>query len=157
MTEAPTPFVPPHVDLRGFAYMPLDVVRLHDSDIAAIVSADAFRSAVILWCAAWHQMPAASLPADDASLARLAGYGRDIAAWKDIASEALRGFVLCSDGRLYHGVIAEKALTAWDAKQAQKSKPRRRQQLEKRGLKSANLTSLVTSNATMLVTFTKGR
>ena len=28
--------------------------------------------------------------------------------------EALRGFVRCSDGRLYHRVLAEKARTAWD-------------------------------------------
>ncbi|WP_236577873.1 YdaU family protein [Burkholderia glumae] len=66
--------------------MPLDVVRLRDSDIAALSSADEFRSAVMLWCASWHQVPAASLPDDDRVLAQLAGYGRVVTEWKRCAS-----------------------------------------------------------------------
>lgn len=120
--DLPAPLLPPDVDLRDFSFMPLDVARLRDSDLAAVVSADAFRAAVLLWCAAWHQIPAASLPADEVALARLAGYGRDLAAWKKVKEGALRGFVLCSDNRLYHAVIAEKALSAWEAKQAQRSR-----------------------------------
>jgi hypothetical protein len=116
------PLVAAHIDLRDFAFMPLDVVRLRDSDLAAIASGDAFRAAVMLWCAAWHQVPAASLPADDRMLARLGGYGRDIDGWKSVKEEALRGFVECDDGRLYHGVIAEKAREAWEAKEARKAR-----------------------------------
>lgn len=69
----------------------------------------------MLWCAAWHQVPAASLPDDDIELASLAGYGRmafSVKEWKKVRAEALTGFVKCSDGRLYHMVIAEKAVAA---------------------------------------------
>lgn len=113
------PLVDARVDLRDFPFMPLDAARLRDSDLAATASGDAFRAAVLLWCAAWHQVPAASLPDDDAVLAVLAGYGRGAAcvtAWREVRSVALRGFVLCSDGRLYHPVIAGKAAEAWKRK-----------------------------------------
>ena len=116
------PLVPPHVDLRDFPYMPLEVVRLRDSDLAALASDGAFRAAVILWCAAWHQIPAASLPDDDRMLARLAGFGRDIDAWLAVKDEAMRNFVKCDDGRLYHTTIAQKALEAWEAKQRQRER-----------------------------------
>lgn len=33
--------------------------RLRDSDIATKAKGDEFRCAVLLWCAAWHQVPAA--------------------------------------------------------------------------------------------------
>lgn len=90
--------------------MLLDVVRLRDSEIANLPSGDAFRAAVLLWCAAWHQVPAASLPATDGALARFAGYGRDTRGWRKVRADALHGFVECSDGRLYHPVVAEKAI-----------------------------------------------
>lgn len=103
-------------DLRDFPFMPLDVVRLRDSDLAALESAEAFRAAVLLWCASWHQIPAASLPNDDRVLANLAGFGRVVKEWVKLKNGALRGWILCDDGRLYHPVIAEKANTALDGK-----------------------------------------
>ena len=116
------PLVPPEIDLRDFAYMPLDVVRLRDSDLAAVSSGDGFRAAVLLWCASWHQVPAASVPTDDRVLARLAGYGRDVSAWLEVREDALRGFVECADGRLYHPVVAEKAREAWTQKIRQRER-----------------------------------
>ena len=110
MTE---PLVCADLDLRDFAYMPLDVERLYNSDLTALSSSEGFRAAVLLWCAAWHQVPASSLPADDRMLARWAGYGRDMKGWLSVKTEALRGFVQCDDGRLYHMTIAEKALESW--------------------------------------------
>ena len=76
------PLTPPDCDLRDFAFIPLDVARLRDSDLAIQVGAKEFRAAVLLWCAAWHQVPAASLPDDDKVLAALAGYGRVVAEWR---------------------------------------------------------------------------
>lgn len=108
------PLVPVEVDLRGLPYMPLDVGRLRDSDLAISASGDEFRAAVLLWCASWNQVPAASLPDDDKILATYAGFGRDLKGWKKVKAGALRGFVRCDDGRLYHPVVAEKALEAWD-------------------------------------------
>lgn len=113
------PMTPADLDLRDFAYMPLDVVRLRDSDQAVLATGEGFRAAVLLWCAAWHQVPASSLPSDERLLANLAGFGRDLAGWRAVSEEALRGFVECSDGRLYHPVIAEKAIEAGDKRRAQ--------------------------------------
>ncbi len=109
------PLVPPHVNLRGFKYMPLDVVRLRDSDFAAHADGEAFRCAVLLWCAAWHQVPAGSLPDDDKVLAGFVGMSRSPRLWKKTRGEVLKNFVKCSDGRFHHPVIAEKALEAWQA------------------------------------------
>jgi len=114
------PLTPIESDLRDFAFMPLDVIRLVDSDLTAIASGDEFKAAVILWCKAWHQVPAASLPDDDRMLAHLSGYGRDVKGWQKVRDVALRGFVKCDDGRLYHPVIAEKALEALKAKTERK-------------------------------------
>src|ERR1700754_816990 len=112
----PHPQVPAEVDLQDFAFFPMDALRLRDSDLAIKASSDEFRAAVLLWCVAWHQVPGASLPDDDAALASYAGYGRDLKGWRKIRAGALRGFQKCSDGRLYHGVLTEKAIEAWDGK-----------------------------------------
>lgn len=110
------PFTSPGCDLRDFAFMPLDVMRLRDSDFAAVTDGDEFRAGLLLWCASWHQVPAASIPDDDVVLARLAGYGRVVKEWQKVRSGALRGWVKCSDGRLYHPVVAEKANESWESK-----------------------------------------
>ncbi|MDX7953748.1 hypothetical protein P7D22_21520, partial [Lichenihabitans sp. Uapishka_5] len=78
---SPAPLVPAFVDLADYQFMPLDVRRLRDSRIAALVTGEEFRSAVLLWCASWHQVPAASLPNDDIELAHLAGFGRVVSEW----------------------------------------------------------------------------
>ena len=116
LLSLPEPLVPPEVDLSGLTFMPLDVQRLRDSELVSDASPQEFRAAVLLWCAAWHQVPAASLPDKDSTLARLAGFGQspsELRAWRKVREGALRGFVLCRDGRLYHPVVAEKALDAW--------------------------------------------
>lgn len=113
MTDLPAPLISPEVDLRDFGFMPLDVVRLRDSDLMALSTGDEFKTALKLWCIAWHQRPAASLPKDDRVLAHLTGVGPS---WKKLKAGALRGFIECSDGRLYHPVIAEKAAEAWKSK-----------------------------------------
>jgi hypothetical protein len=108
-----SPLVPPDINLQGMPFMPLDVNRLRDSQLAIAATGDEFRAAVMLWCASWNQIPAASLPADDQSLAAYAGYGRDVKSWRKVKAGAMRGFVLCDDGRFYHPVVAEKAMEAW--------------------------------------------
>jgi hypothetical protein len=112
----PEPLVPADCDLRTHPFMPLDVTRLRDSDLAALESPEACWAAVLLWCASWHQLPAASLPDDDKILANLSGFGRVVKEWMKVKNGALRGWVKCSDGRLYHHAVAEKAITAWNGK-----------------------------------------
>lgn len=122
MTNTLLPLTPTDCDLRDFAFMPLDVLRLRDSDLAIQVSGEEFRCAVLLWCASWHQIPAASLPDDDITLSSLAGYGRAVDHWRTVRANALHGWIKCSDGRLYHPVVAEKAGEAWKAKLQQRWK-----------------------------------
>jgi hypothetical protein len=102
--------VPSEVDLRGMPWMPLDTVRLIDSDLFALSTGDEFKAAVALWCKSWTQVPAASLPNDDRILAHLSGTA---SRWKRVKEMCMRGWVLCDDGRYYHPVIAEKAMEAW--------------------------------------------
>jgi hypothetical protein len=108
-TELPAPLTPAGCDLRGLPYMPLDVIRLLDSDMFAETTGDEFKAAVALWCKSWTQVPAASLPNKDMVLAHLSG---NAAKWKRIKEGAMRGWILCSDDRWYHPVVAEKALAA---------------------------------------------
>lgn len=115
--------------------MPLDVVRLIDSDLFAISSGDEFKAAVALWCKSWIQLPAASLPDDDRVLSHLSGAG---ARWKKIRGMALKGWVKCSDGRLYHPVISEKACHAWKARIAQKERAAKRWNKQKSDTGNAN-------------------
>ena len=132
----PEPMVPADCDLRGLSFMPLDAQRLLDSDLFAIATGDEFKAAVALWCKSWFQVPAASLPNDDRILAHLSGAG---SGWKKVREVALRNWVLCEDGRLYHPIVAEKALEAWPARigyQTKKSADAERKERERQDRKS---------------------
>ncbi|HML81064.1 MAG TPA: DUF1376 domain-containing protein [Thiomonas arsenitoxydans] len=109
------PLTPPDCDLRSSSmiFMPLDVGRMMDSDLFAMATGDEFKAAMALYAKAWLQVPAASLPNDDRVLAHLAG-GYTLRRWDKIKDVALRGWILCTDGRLYHPVIAEFAHDAWE-------------------------------------------
>lgn len=125
MSERPAPLVAEDIDLRDFQFMPLDVRRLRDSDLAADETPEACWAAVLLWCAAWHQVPAGSIPNNEQWIAKQCGYvsqGRVSPQWKRVRKGALRGWVECSDGRLYHPVVAEKAAEAWRSKLLQRWK-----------------------------------
>ncbi|PAL24786.1 DUF1376 domain-containing protein [Acetobacter syzygii] len=119
----PPPLTPPQSDLRGLPFMPLDTCRLLDSDLFALSTGDGFKCAVALWCKAWQQVPAGSLPHNDRVLAHLSGAG---GRWAALRPVALHGWLVCSDGRLYHPVIAEKANQAWKARLAQRARAARR-------------------------------
>ena len=68
------PLTPADCDLTDFAFMPLDVARLRDSELASNEAPEACWAAVLLWSASWHQIPAASIPNDDKWIAKQAGY-----------------------------------------------------------------------------------
>lgn len=111
--DLPQPLTPPECDLRGLEWMPLYGHRLFASDFDAHASDAVFRAALTLWWSAWNQVPAASLPDDDIALCRLAGFGRDLEAWRAVRERALHGFTPCADGRLYHRAMAPLAIDAW--------------------------------------------
>jgi hypothetical protein len=127
----PPPLVPAHVILRDFGFMPLEVLRLRDSDLASLASGEEFKAAVLLWCASWHQMPAGSLPDDDRLLWKYAG-AEGMERWAAVRQGALRGFVKCADGRLYHPVIAQRALIAWAEKLAREARTKAATEAKKR-------------------------
>ncbi|MBU0821867.1 MAG: YdaU family protein [Gammaproteobacteria bacterium] len=146
----PDPPIPADVDLRGMAFMPLDVNRLRDSDLAIEATGEEFRAAVMLWCASWNQIPAGSLPNADTALAAYAGFGRDIKGWKKVREGALRGFIECSDGRLYHLVVTEKAMEAWaerveyrEIKENEKTRKQREREDRKRMFEALRVAGIV--------------
>ena len=113
MTNLPAlvdPLVPPDTDVRHFSRMSLDVARLRDSDFVALTTPEEFKAGVLLWAAAWHQVPASSLPDDDRILAKITFL--PLADWKSVREMALHGFIKCADGRLYHPLISDLALEA---------------------------------------------
>ncbi|BCA57713.1 DUF1376 domain-containing protein [Sphingomonas sp. HMP6] len=120
MTCLPAPLTPPDCDVQDFSYMPLHVARLRDSDLAAEETPEACWYAVLLWAASWHQIPAASLPDNETVLCKLVGLGRDLKTFRKNKAGMMRGYILCSDGRWYHPVVAERANISWESKLQQR-------------------------------------
>lgn len=112
MNDLPNPLTPADCNLRDFPFMPLEVKRLLTSETWILGNGDERAAAITLWLESWHQIPAASLPADD----RMLGHLSQSKNWKRVKEHALRGWVKCADGRLYHPVVAEKVLEAWVSK-----------------------------------------
>ena len=94
----------PDTDVRDLDGFMLNVERLLSSEFLALASPAEFRAGVLLWCRAWKQIPGGSLPNDERVLASFSGAGED---WPNVRDMALRGFVECSDGRLYHRVLCD--------------------------------------------------
>lgn len=119
--DLPAPLTTPNCDLRSMPSMLLDVGRLRDSELSQVAVAEVFRCGVLSWAASWHQIPAGSLPDDDRKLAHLLGYGRDVRGFRRTREKGgMRGWIRCSDGRLYHPVVCEKAIQAMKVKAVQK-------------------------------------
>ncbi len=126
-SELPAPLVSADVDLRGYEFMPLYGDRLLGSETWISASPEGKVAAVRLWWRAYaKEIPAASLPDDDKLLAEYAGYGNSRRTWAKLRTQALRGFVKCSDGRLYHEFLAPLAIEAWTIRLSQSAKARKR-------------------------------
>ncbi|WP_169804922.1 DUF1376 domain-containing protein [Sphingomonas asaccharolytica] len=102
--------VPADCDLRDLPGVLLDRT-LSTSTLAAVASAEEFRGAILLYLAAYEEVPAGSLPDDPRVLAFKARIPNE--RWSASAETVLRGWELCADGRYYHPVTAEKVLGAW--------------------------------------------
>jgi hypothetical protein len=116
----PEPLTPADCDCTDLDGFMLNVERLMASELVALSSHEVIGAAVLLWCRAWKQTPAASLPDDDrinAAFAKLA-----LPRFRKLKGEVMRGFVKCSDGRLYHRTLAAEATKAFDRKQAFRKK-----------------------------------
>ena len=141
--KRPEPLLPADTDIRDLDGFMLNTERLMASELWAISTGDEFKAAVGLWCRAWKQTPPGSLPNDERVLASFSGAGSN---WKKVRVMALRGFIECSDGRLYHVVLCadviraaqkkierrEKTRAATEARQRQRDEERQRLLNDKR-------------------------
>jgi hypothetical protein len=137
-------------------FYPVDLVRLFDSDLYALSTGEEFKAAFTLWGRAFLQAPAGSLPKQDKILAHLSNTGNR---WRNVKSMALRGWIECADGRLYHPVVAEKVKEAWAARQAQRSRTEaaRAARARLRQTTETCTTENVTTSVTETVTGSKGQ
>jgi hypothetical protein len=106
------PLVPVDVVIPRLPWVPVYADRLWSSNFFAVASDAEFRAAFCLWLKSWTQTPPGSLPNDDRILCRLAELGGNLARWNKVKRIALRHWIECDDGRLYHPVIAELVLDA---------------------------------------------
>lgn len=114
--------------------MPLQGQRLFDSEAYTMGlkrSRCGLANVKLMW-SAWQQLPAASLPNDDRTLARLADFGTDIRAWLRCKETALKGFVLCSDGRFYHRDLSGEATKSSASRKASADKKRAQRDRQRR-------------------------
>lgn len=140
------PLTPADCDLRDYPWMPLDCTRLLTSETWMLGTAEEKVAALTLWCKSWHQVPAGSLPNNDKMLASLSESGPR---WSRVRDHAMRGWILCDDGRLYHPVVSEKANHSWGLKQKQKARTQAaRQALD---AKRRSVTDAVTETVTGVV------
>lgn len=159
MSEYPDPPVAADTDIRDLDGFMLNTERLLASELWALSTGPEFKAAMGLWCRAWKQTPPGSLPDDDRVLAAFSGAGK---AWPKVKKMALRGFIKCADGRLYHKVLCEDVARAAAAKAKRKDQTKaatdaRRQRNEQRNdsrnverndAADDNVTTNVTSNVT---------
>ena len=134
MTDLPEPLTPSDCDLRGMEWMPLYGDRLLSSETWLEAGPEGRCAALALWWASWKQCPAGSLADSDRVLCQIAGYGMAIKSWHAIKEEAMRGWVKCSDGRLYHPVVCELADEAY----ARRVKDRQRKEKWRNGKMGQN-------------------
>lgn len=120
MTELPAPLTAPDCDCTDLDGFMLNVERLMASELVALSTHEEVAAAIFLWSRAWKQRPAASLPDDDKVLAAFARL--PLKRFLKVKQNATRGFVKCSDNRLYHKVLSEEATRAYEKKLAFRTK-----------------------------------
>jgi hypothetical protein len=111
--QLPNPLVPADVNLEGLGFIPMKL-RVLKSSLFIKSTGDEFKAAFALWVNSWTEIPAGSLPDDDAVLEGLSCSK----VWSKVKARALHNWIKCSDGRLYHPVVAELALDAWARRDA---------------------------------------
>ena len=112
----PDPLVPADCDCTDLDGFMLNTERLMGSEFIAVAQHEEIAAALMLWCRAWKQRPAASLPDDEKVLAAFARM--PIQRFRKLRESILHGFVKCSDGRIYHRVLAEEAIRAFEKKKS---------------------------------------
>lgn len=111
---AEAPLTPAGCDLLNFPGMQVLVGRLLSSETWIEAARDPRLGHVLmsLWCEAWRQVPAGSVPGSDDTLQRMSMCPSD-KEWRRVRERVLRDWQRCTDGRLYHPVVSELALCCW--------------------------------------------
>jgi hypothetical protein len=107
VSAPPAPPYPTTTKSGGFRFE-LDIERMHQSDTWAIAESCQRPFLVMLWVESWTQVPAGSLPDNDAVIA--ARIGMRLPEFKTSKDVLMRGWWKAEDGRLYHPVITEQVL-----------------------------------------------
>lgn len=124
MIDLPEPLVSYETDCRTLDSFMLNVERLMSSELVALYGPEIIGSALMLWCRAWKQVPAASLPNDDRVLAAFAKM--PLKAFLKVRDQVMHGFELCSDARYYHRVLADVANRALRDRQIEINRKKQR-------------------------------
>lgn len=132
----PEPLTPSGCSMQRVREMRLDVVRLANSTLWSLPNHQAALAGFKLMVASWHQVPSGSIPDDDGLLCSLAGLGQDVRKWMSIRNDALREFVRCSDGRLYHPAVSDSVIASLSLSHSARDRKRRQREREKEGDKS---------------------
>lgn len=98
---------PAETKAKGWRFE-LDYERIEQSDTWVLASPEMRPWLLMLWMTAWKQVPCGSLPANDELVA--ARIGMDLRVFRANRDILMRGWVVASDGRLYHPVITEQVL-----------------------------------------------
>jgi len=119
MSEAMALPVEP-MDLRSYPMILLDRGLLQRPAFATL-SPQAHMAQISLVFAAWEEVPACSVPQHPATLAMLAGLGRDATAWSKVSDEVLGHWVLAEDDRWYFPPMFAAAYAAFTRSQDKRS------------------------------------
>lgn len=129
MTDAPPPApYPADTSVQHFHKLPLDVVRLQKSSLWMESEDDPWLGfgAINIWIDAWMGVPTGSIDPTDRLIHKRAKMPKT--EWERVGARILEGFVLHDDGRWYHPVLVEMALTSIAASRKQSDRAKKRWQ-----------------------------
>lgn len=135
MSDLPEPPYPPDIRSRGWRFE-LDVERIKRSDTWALAGAAMRPWCLMLWMASWDESPI-SLPSDDMLIAAKIGMPGE--QFQQNRVVLLRGWDLCSDGRLYHEFITKLVLEMVAKRAADRGRVSRWREA-RRGLNGSDVT-----------------
>jgi len=120
--EVPDPPYPTDIKCNGWSPM-FDIARIDTSETWTLAEDEERPWLLRVWYEAWRSVPVGSMPADRRLFARRIGCK---AAFLDAHAEILlRGWVLHSDGNLYHPVISDMVLEMLDKRRSAAERQRR--------------------------------
>lgn len=141
----PEPLTPADADLTAFEWAEFNSHRMQRSDLWIDSTGDEFKAWFALWMYAQHEKPAGTLPNNDRRLSRTVATA-GVMDWQSVKEMAMHGWILCSDNRYHHPVVAEAVKRAWDRRldyisQLEDAKNRKAAEREKRRMMIAAIRS----------------